>query len=121
MEWHATQATWFLAWLELMRPTWVGWFRWQTMQILSASAGRSLAGWRISVADIDSACLLPGPWQLSHALPSNPSFLSASTAWGGFFWNALKMSSWNPWQVSEPTYCAGWLSVLDGAGALAFS
>src|ERR1017187_2176172 len=104
-----------------MRPTWVGWFRWQLMQILSASAGRSLAGWRISAADIESACLLPGPWQLSHALPSKPLFLSASTAWWGFFWNALKMSSWHAWQVSEPTYCAGLLSGAGGAGALAFS
>src|ERR1017187_2618252 len=81
IDWQATHATWFLAWLALMRPTWVGWVRWQTRQSLSASAGRSLAGGRIPAADIDSACLLPAPWQLSHALPSKPRFLSASTAW----------------------------------------
>ena len=59
-----------------MRPTWVGWLRWQVRQSLSVAAGLSLAGWTISAAVMDSACLLPGPWQDSQALVSKPRFLS---------------------------------------------
>src|SRR5581483_7491232 len=74
MAWHATQDTWFFAWLLVMRPTCVGWLRWQVRQILSACAGGSLPGLRMSAADVDSACLLPGPWHDSQALFSKPRF-----------------------------------------------
>src|ERR1035441_9239993 len=100
-----------------MRPTWVGLFKWQPRQTRSASPGLILAGFLMSAASVDSACLLPGPWHDSQALVSNLYFLSVSTAWWGFFWNAAKMSSWQPSQVSEPTYCAGVLSLGAGAEA----
>src|ERR1035438_6337257 len=40
MAWQLTQLTWFLAWLLLMRPTWVGWLRW-------AGVGGRVGGWLV--------------------------------------------------------------------------
>src|SRR5215469_10997015 len=103
IEWQLMHDTWFFAWLLVMRPKLVGWLRWHWRQILSACAGFSFAGCRMSAAFIDSACLLPGPWQDSQALFSQPRFLSVSTTACGFFSNAWNMSSWQPWQVVDPT------------------
>ena len=50
-----------------------------------SAPGGSLAGFRMSSAEADSACLLPGPWHDSQAFPSHPRPFLFPPPHGGFF------------------------------------
>src|ERR1051326_2551672 len=89
--WHPTQLTLFLAWALCGLETCLAVLTWHFRQVWSACVTASLRGLRISDASADSACLLAGPWQDSHALPSQPRFFSPSTTKCGLFLNALEM------------------------------
>ena len=84
MVWQPTQLTWFFAWALMIRSACDGWLRWHFRQVRSALAGASFAGLMMSSGEADSACLEPGPWQDSQALPSQPRALTFSTTWCGF-------------------------------------
>jgi hypothetical protein len=79
IEWQDEQLTMDFAWEPYIRPVIVSWFLWQVRQAFSFSRASSLPGLTMSAGSADSACLAPGPWQDSHALPCQPRCLLVST------------------------------------------
>ena len=94
-------------------------------RLVQMAAQAPAVGFRLPAASSDCECrppkcfpraCFPDRGMIRRPAFSNPRFLSFSTAMCGFFWNALKMSSWHTWQASEPTYVTG---AFAGAGVWA--